>query len=212
MSHTPRIKTVVPVEDDMATAEPEARTTREEYVRMVEAGVFEGRRVELVDGVVYEMTPQLSPHASTVMLAQEGLRAAFPPGFSLRCQMPLDVGAESMPEPDLAVVPGTPRDYFASHPTGAALVLEIADTSQLHDRKRKAKTYAEAGIQDYWIVNLARDVVEICRDPENGTYRTRLILRRGERIAPLASPDTPIDVTDLLPVRPGSTPQSTPVQ
>ena|SRR6185436_17439595 len=193
----------------MATAEIEAHTTREEYVRMVEAGVFEGRRVELIDGVVYEMPPQLSPHASTVMLAQEVLRDVFSSGFCLRCQMPLDVGAASMPEPDLAVVPGTPRDYYAAHPTGAALVLEVTDTSQSHDRKRKARSYARARIQDYWILNLARDVLEVYRDPVGDTYRTRQILRRGERIAPLARPEAPIAVTDLLPVKPGSTPQPT---
>lgn len=207
MRYTPRTNSVVPVEpveDDMATAEPETHTTREEYVRMVEAGVFEGRRVELIDGVVYEMPPQLSPHASTVMLAQEVLRDVFAPGFSLRCQMPLDLGAESMPEPDLAVVPGTPRDYYAAHPTGAALVLEVTDTTQHHDRKRKARLYAAAGIQDYWIVNLARDVVEVCRDPVDDTYRTRLVLRRGEQIAPLARPDVPVAAADLLPVEPGS--------
>ncbi len=185
----------------MATAETVAHTTREEYVRMVEAGVFEGRRVELIDGVVYEMPPQLSPHAATVMQAQEVLRNVFSPELSLRCQMPLDVGAASMPEPDLAVVPGTPRDYYAAHPTGAALVLEVTDTSQHHDRKRKTRTYAEAGIQDYWIINLARDVLEVYRDPAGGTYRTRRILRRGERIAPLARPDAMIAVDDLLPIQ-----------
>ena len=190
----------------MATAEAVAHTTREEYVRMVEAGVFEGRRVELIDGVVYEMPPQLSPHAATVMQAQEVLRDIFSPGFSLRCQMPLDVGTESMPEPDLAVVLGIPRDYYAAHPTGAALVLEVADTSLQHDRK-KGGAYAKAGIQDYWIVNLARDVLEVYRDPMGAGYRTRLVLRRGEQIAPLARPDVPIAVADLLPVRPGSTPK-----
>ncbi|HEX7183311.1 MAG TPA: Uma2 family endonuclease [Thermoanaerobaculia bacterium] len=208
MSYTPRLNSVVPVEDDdMAIAETEVHTTREEYVRMVEAGVFEGRRVELIDGVVYEMPPQLSPHASTVMLAQEVLRAVFSPGFSLRCQMPLDVGVESMPEPDLAIVPGAPRDYYAAHPTGAALVLEVTDTSQYHDRKRKARSYAKACIQDYWILNLARDVLEVYRDPVGDTYRTRLALRRGEQIAPLARPDAPIAVADLLPFRPGSAPK-----
>jgi Uma2 family endonuclease len=161
MGYTQRINSVVPVEDDMATAETAIRTTREAYVRMVEAGVFEDRRVELVDGVVYEMTPQLSPHASTVMQVQEILREAFSPGFSVRCQMPLDLGAASMPEPDLAVVRGTARDFYAAHPTGAALVVEVADTSQHHDRRRKGRDYAEAGIEDYWIVNLARDVVEV---------------------------------------------------
>ncbi len=186
----------------MATAETEVRTTREEYVRMVEAGAYEGRRVELVDGVVYEMTPQLSPHASTVMLVQDALRDVFPSGFSLRCQMPLDVGSASMPEPDLALVTGSPRDYYASHPTGAALVVEVADTSLHHDR-RKASTYAVAGVQEYWIVNLLRSILEVYRNPMGDAYRTRLILRRGERIAPLAKPDASILVDDLLPeIRP----------
>ncbi len=184
----------------MATAENMAHTTLEGYVRMVEAGVFEGRRVELIDGVVYEMPPQLSPHAATVMLAQEVLRAVFSPGFSLRCQMPLDVGAESMPEPDLAVVPGKPGDYWAAHPTGAALVLEVADTSLHYDRK-KGGVYAKAGLQDYWIINLTRDVLEVYRHPVGASYRTRLVLSRGEQIAPLARPDAPIAVADLLPVR-----------
>lgn len=202
MSYTSRTYPVVPGEDDMATAET-VRTTREEYVRLVEAGVFEGRRVELIDGVVYEMTPQLSPHAATVMLAQDILREVFsPPEFSVRCQMPLDVGTVSMPEPDLAIVPGTPRDYYAAHPTRAALVLEVTDTTQDHDRKRKARIYAEAGIQDYWIINLARDVLEVYRDPMGNTYRTQRILRRGEQIAPLGRPDAMVAAEDLLPIRP----------
>ena len=107
-----------------------------------------------------------------------------------------------MPEPDLAVVPGTPRDYYTAHPTGAALVVEVTDTTQYHDRKRKARTYAEAGIQDYWIINLARDVLEVYRDPAGDTYRTQRIFHRGDRIAPLARPDAPIAVDDLLPTRP----------
>jgi Uma2 family endonuclease len=202
MSYTPRTNSVVPSEDDMATAESQVRYTQEEYVRMAQAGVFGDRRVELVDGVVYEMTPQLSPHAATVMQAYEVLRAVFSPGFSIRPQMPLDLGLTSMPEPDLAVVPGTPRDYYSAHPTGAVLVLEVTDTSQHHDRKRKVGDYATAGIQDYWIVNLARNVLEVYRDPLDGTYRTRQVLRRGESLAPLARPEARIAVDDLLPLKP----------
>lgn len=82
----------------------------------------------------------------------------------------------------------------------------MADTSLQHDRK-KGGVYAKAGIQDYWIVNLARDVLEVYRDPVGATYRTRLVLRRGEQTAPLARPDAPIAVAALLPVRPGSTPK-----
>ena len=198
MSYAPRKFSVVPSESDRLTATV-ASTTREEYERMVAAGVFQDRRVELLDGVVYEMTPQLSPHAATVMQADEVLRAILPPGFSIRSQMPLDLGGKSVPEPDLAVVPGGPRDYYAAHPSGALLVVEVADTSPSQDRKRKGPIYAKAGIQDYWIINLARGILEVYREPVDGTYKTRLILRSGDRIAPLGFPDASIAVADLLP-------------
>lgn len=199
MSYAPRKFSVVPSENDRVTATV-ASTTREEYERMAAAGVFQDRRVELLDGVVYEMTPQLSPHAATVMQAHEVLRAILPPGFSIRSQMPLALGGKSMPEPDLAIVPGGPRDYYAAHPSGALLIVEVADTSSVRDRKRKGPIYAKAGIQDYWIINLGRDIVEVYRDPADGTYKTRLILRRGDRIMPLGFPEATITIDDLLPL------------
>jgi len=186
----------------MAIAEPEIRTTREDFVRMVEAGVFRDRRVELVDGVVYEMTPQLSPHASAIRRSRRALQAVFSPEeYEVDAQLPLDLSGRDMPEPDLAVVPREATDYYASHPTGAVLVVEVADTSLSHDRKRKGRMYAEAGVEDYWILNLAQDVLEVYRNPTEGDYRTRRILRRGEQIAPLARPDALIAVDDLLPLK-----------
>jgi Uma2 family endonuclease len=203
MSYTLGINCVVPSEDDMATAESQIRYTREEYVRMAEAGVFGDRRVELIDGVIYEkMSPQKSPHASGVRRGRRALQAIFSSEeFDVDAQLPLDLSEYDMPEPDLAVVPRDPKDYADSHPTGALLVLEVTDTSQYHDRKRKVRTYAEARIQDYWIVNIPRDVLEVYRDPVDGVYRTRRTLRRGEQIAPLARPEAWIAVDDLLPTR-----------
>lgn len=131
----------------------------------------------------------------------DALRAVFPAGFLVRSQLPLALGAESMPEPDVAVVLGKPDDYRKAHPTAALLVLEVSDASELHDRNRKALLYARGGIPEYWMANLVRDCVEVHRDPIDGAYSTRLVLGRGERIAPLARPDAPIAVEDLLPLR-----------
>lgn len=184
----------------MVTAETEIRTSREDYVRMVEAGVFAARRVELIDGVIYEMAPQLSPHAAAIRRSLRALQVVFSPeDYDVDVQLPLDLGDRDMPEPDLAVVPREATDYYAYHPTGAVLVIEVADSSLRHDRK-KARSYAEAGIQDYWISNLSRDVLEVYRDSVGDVYRTKLILRRGERIAPLAKPAAAIAVAGLLPV------------
>jgi Uma2 family endonuclease len=186
----------------MVTATVEAhRWTKERYEQAAEAGAFDGVRVELVDGVIYDMTPQNSPHMTGVIKAQLALHAVFFPAFHLRPQGPLPVGDDSMPEPDLAVVPGSPDDHRKAHPTSAVLVLEVSDTSELHDRNRKVPLYARAGIPECWILNLVRDHLEVYRDPADGAYRTRRILRRGEHIAPLARPDATIAIEDLLPRR-----------
>src|SRR5262245_14333663 len=104
---------------------------------MGEAGVFQpGERVELIDGEILEMAPQKSRHAAAVTLVGDALRIAYGSGFHLRIQLPLALDPYSEPEPDVAVIVGSPRDYRDSHPTSAVLVVEVADTSLEHDRKR----------------------------------------------------------------------------
>ena len=175
------------------------RWTREEYEQMAEAGVFApDKRVELVDGIIYDMSPQKNRHATGIAKGVQALMAAFSPGYHLRPQLPLVLGTYSMPEPDLAVVAGDPDDY-EDHPSEAVLIVEVTETSQYHDRKRKAKLYAETGLQESWILNLRLDGVEVFRNPKNGEYRTKRVFRRGQRISPLARPEVSIAVDDLLP-------------
>jgi Uma2 family endonuclease len=177
------------------------RWTREEYERIAEAGFFPpDQRVELIEGVVYDMTPQSSLHATGVRLIEEALRSAFGRGFDCRVQMPLVLDPDSEPEPDLAVVRGTPRDFRDAHPTTAVLVVEVADTSLGHDRRRKAPAYARHGIPELWIVDLRAGGVEVHREPSEGAYRSVARLGREGSIRPLAAPTGPaIPLADLLP-------------
>lgn len=185
----------------MTTANQVHRWTRERYEKAAEAGVFGEARVELVDGVIYDHPPQSPRHATGVCKAYGALGAVFGNGYDVRSLAPLVLGTDSMPEPDVAVVVGEPDDYRKAHPTTALLVVEVSDASELHDRNRKASLYARGGIPEYWMVNLVRDRVEVHRDPVDGAYRTRLVLGRGELIAPLARPEASIAVEDLLPLR-----------
>lgn len=181
--------------------------TRAEYDRMVEAGVFPpGERLELIDGEVVTMTPQGSAHASAVSLAEDALRAAFGAGYDVRVRMPLVLDPTSEPEPDVVVVPGGPRDYRDAHPTSALLVVEVADTTLPYDREQKRSLYARGAIREYWILNLVDRQVEVYREPmaEHGTpygwgYRTARTHDAGERIIPLAAPQSVVRVADLLP-------------
>ncbi len=175
------------------------RWTLKEYEQMAASGFFPpDARVELIDGLVYDMTPQSSGHTTSVHLVVEALRPAFR-GRYLRVQSPLALGERSAPEPDIAVVAGSPRDYRESHPSTALLVVEVADHSLLHDRQRKLPLYAAAEIPEAWILNFKQKALEVYRDPVEGEYQSRAILRAGESVAPLACPGISIAVADLLP-------------
>lgn len=176
------------------------RWTRQEYEHMIAAGVFHPEaRLELIDGAIYTVTPQGSEHATAVQLVEDALRFAFRKGYTIRTQLPLALGESSEPEPDVAVVTGAPRDYRAAHPTTAVLVVEVADTSLDFDRGRKALTYARAGIQDYWIVNLTDRLVEVYRQPREARYRRQENVSPTDSVQPLARPGSSIPVADMLP-------------
>jgi Uma2 family endonuclease len=134
------------------------------------------------------------------------LLSAIPAGWTVRGQNPLALDDESAPEPDLAVVRGSPADFRDAHPTRPALVIEVAESSLQFDRITKSSLYARAGIADYWIVNLIDRVVEIYRDPAadlTAPYGWRYMSLERARppaaVTPLGVPAPPIPVASLLP-------------
>jgi Uma2 family endonuclease len=153
--------------------------------------------------------PQGSRHFAALRAAQEALRQAFGHGWEIRGQGPLALDDESEPEPDLAVVPGTFRDYRLAHPTSPSLVVEISETSLALDRAHKGSLYARAGLVDYWIVNLPERRLEVYRGPEPDAtspfgwrYSSITVLepglQPGASVSQLARPDRRILISDLF--------------
>jgi Uma2 family endonuclease len=176
------------------------RWTRDEYYRMADSGILRpDDRVELIDGEILTMAPQKSPHATAMQLAYEALREAFGDGFHVRPQLPLALDETNEPEPDLAVVAGSPRDYAEDHPSTAVLVVEVAETSLGFDRGVKKALYARFGIPEYWIVDLIERLVEVYRSPQGPDYREQRVLTDADSIAPFGPPAAVIAVADLLP-------------
>jgi Uma2 family endonuclease len=167
------------------------------------SGAFAGRRPVLIRGVLLEQGEMNPPHATGVELVTEAVRAAFGPGWRFRVQLPLVLEQSSDPFPDLAVVAGSPRDS-ARHPTTAALVVEVSDTTLTLDLTTKAELYAAAGIADYWVVDLEHRQLLVFRDPApvaagGAAYRTHLTLGPDATVSPLAAPAAVVRVADLLP-------------
>jgi Uma2 family endonuclease len=166
---------------------------------MIAAGMFApGERVELIDGEIFQMTPQGSTHFTAIGLAEEALRKAFGAGFQVRVQGPLGITCTSEPQPDVAVVPGNAWDYWDAHPATALLLVEVSEATLEHDRQRKGSLYARAGIQDYWIVNLIDRCVEVYRQPHQGSYRSCQRFFVGDSLAPLAAPEAMVSVADIF--------------
>ena len=99
--------------------------------------------------------------------------------------------------------PGRESDYEKAHPTGALLLVEVAQWSLPQDRVTKRGIYAAAGVSEYWIVNLRDDRVEVLRAPDRKArlYRETSIARRGARITLAALPDASVALDELLPGR-----------
>jgi Uma2 family endonuclease len=183
------------------------RWTKDEYYRMVDAGLFLERRVELIDGEVVEMPAQFNVHAAAVTLTEDALKRAFGPKYWVRVQMTLDLSPHSVPDPDIAVILGSPKGVTGrANPSSALLVVEVSESTLSYDRNVKAGIYAAAGIADYWIVNLVQKQLEVFRRPAPAAaaklgwqYAPKKIYDPGDSVAPLAARKSPVAVADFFP-------------
>ena len=142
---------------------------------MGEAGFFVGERLELISGIIVEMTPVGPLHVDVLDELTRILVPALEGRARVRIQQPYAAGEDTEPEPDLAVVPL--GRYAKQHPTQAHLVIEVARSSLDYDRETKAPIYAQSGVAGYWIVDVDARVIEVYRQPIDGVYR------RVERVA-----------------------------
>ncbi|MBX9585325.1 MAG: Uma2 family endonuclease [Gemmataceae bacterium] len=180
--------------------------TVDEYRQLGRLGLFQDVKVMLIDGEIFTMGPAQPPHDYALTATYEYLRAVCPPGHYVRSQLGFDVGTRTAPEPDLAVVPGAFQDYRARTPTTAALVVEIAHTTLATDTTVKAEKYATAGVPEYWVLDVDGRRLFVYRKPEPlpeglgaTAYRSREEYGPDDAVAPLAAPDKPVKVADLLP-------------
>jgi len=156
--------------------------TIEEYYKMGEAGIFENERVELINGIIYYMSPIGSPHRGCVAHIYEELLLQFRGKFTIAAQDPIRCSDNSEPEPDIAVLDFRKDRYKTQHPNpeNVHLLIEVADTTLERDRTLKMNFYAQEGIPEYWIANIPEKQIEIFRHPKNNDYQEKIIVKKGE--------------------------------
>lgn len=176
-----------------------AKWTLAEYHQLVATGILDDRRVELLRGELAEMSPEGEVHAYSSDEAGEYLARKLGDRARVRHAKPITLPNASEPEPDLAVVQRLGREYLTHHPYPENIywVAEYSKTSLEKDLEVKTKIYAEAGIQEYWVINLKLMTLIVFREPEAGEYGSRQTLKAGS-LFPLAFPELELDVSAIL--------------
>jgi Uma2 family endonuclease len=174
--------------------------TIEEYELMLEAGVFgEDDHIELIRGEIVDMPPIGPGHGFGVSNLVMLLAPKVGKSAILWVQSPVRISPDARPEPDVALLRPRPDLSPGSPPLASdvLLVIEISDSSVAYDRKVKRRLYAEAGIPEYWIVNLQDQIIELYSNPSEGDYRQATQAKRGETLT-LPVELGGIQVTDIL--------------
>jgi Uma2 family endonuclease len=177
------------------------RFTAEEYLRMGEVGILgEDDRVELIEGEIIDMPPIGSGHSGRVDEIAMLITRATGPEIKVRVQNPIQVGADIIPQPDIAVLPQHPDRYLQALPTAqdVLLLIEVSESPLTYDRDMKMPLYARAGIVEAWIVNPAGNTVEMYTRPVNGIYSNVRIAQRGEMVTPTGLPQLTLKIDDIL--------------
>jgi Uma2 family endonuclease len=181
------------------------RWTVKDYFRMSEAGLLHDRRAELLNGDLLKMPAQATPHRVAISKTSALLFGALGATHWVVSQGTLILSKHDAPDPDFHIFDapmGTPDNRLPL----PVLVIEISDSTYRKDSGPKLRTYARAGILDYWIFNLPQDRIEIYRQPENPTltpsgwrYASVDFRHHGDHLTPLMCPQHSFAVDAMLP-------------
>jgi Uma2 family endonuclease len=191
ISHpTPELMQIVPLH----------RFSAADYLEMIEKGVLgPSDRVELIGGMIVEMSPAGIPH-NHFLIGIVDLFAPMLGNFRIAIQGTLTVAEGQVYDPNFMLLRRRPDGYKTKLPDApdVSLVIEAAGSSLRSDQQIKLPVYAAAGIPEYWIADLEREVLIIHREPEGANYR--IIETRGgdDVVSPLAAPELSFAVNKLF--------------
>ena len=183
---------------------PRKLWTREEYDELASSGVLDQQHLELVEGELINKMGKKRPHVNSLTLLKAWLDTVFG-ARQVNPEAPIDVAPEdnptNEPEPDIIVLN---RDLTAfpsanPRPEDLLLVVEVADSTLGFDLTTKAALYARAGILEYWVLDVSGRRMIVHRDPQGGRYVSVAAYSSEESVAPLAAPNSPLQITDVLP-------------
>jgi len=160
------------------------RFTVEEYEKVLETGIFDDERVELLNGIIRVMGKMNEPHFGMIVFLNKLLVLHCGNNFCCSPQNPVKMGEYGAPMPDFVIAKFREDDYAGAkmQPEDILLAIEVSDSSLKTDRKVKTVIYASNNIPEYWIVNLQDYQIEVFKQAKNTDYQSKRIAKAGETV------------------------------
>lgn len=175
-----------------------AKFSVNEYHQIVEAGLLNHRRIELLEGNLIELSPETPYHANRNNRVYKYLLARFDGFADVRSGHPITL-SNSEPEPDIVLAHLPETRYDACHPQSEDiyLLIEVSYSTLDYDLTQKKQAYARAGIIEYWVIDLKNRQLILFRHPEGNDYQHCSNVKAGH-IQPIAVPQIRLEIEELL--------------
>jgi Uma2 family endonuclease len=171
----------------------------DDYHQMIASGLLDDRSLELINGEIIEMSPEGVAHSFYCRGTAKYLRSILGERAEISEAHPITLPDDSEPEPDIAIVKTPDTLYQNRHPLPADIfwLIEIANSTLAKDLGVKKDLYAQAGIPEYWVMNLQTSELVVFRDIIANEYRSAVCLSSGN-ISPKAFPEISIEILGLF--------------
>ena len=132
------------------------RWTVADYHRMIAEGLLAGRQVELVDGQIVDMAPELPIHRATYRRGVKYLESVLKERAVLFSAAPITLPTDGEPESDISILmpPEANYDYRHPGPDDIYWLIEVSNSTLAYDLEKKAQIYALDRIQEYWVIDV----------------------------------------------------------
>lgn len=175
----------------------------DDYHAMAQAGLFpEQPKVELINGVIFDMPPIGPAHGSVVKQLIKRFTHAVKDEAIVSVQDSIRLGDLSEPQPDICLLQNQKNYYSDAIPQAhnVLLLVEVAHSSLDFDSTTKARLYAAHGVIEYWLVDVANQQLRIYKQPHKEGYQQVLTLSAPSCHCPDALPHISVDMSGLFPM------------
>ena len=169
-----------------------------EWHELIDSGLLAGKKLELLEGEIVQMSPEGIPHSYTQQSVSDYLSELLRGKAYIRDAHPITLD-NSEPEPDIAIVHLPSRIYAQHHPYPQDIywLIEVSNQTLTKDLERKTVTYARNNIAEYWVIDLKKNRLVVHTNPQNNCY-SQIVEYKSGSIFPQAFPDLSIPLDRLL--------------